>query len=64
MLINNSRIAPVFFCAGKNVIRRFDASGTKELADALPVLDSLEKLLLERNKIGVMGAQVGPVDGC
>ena len=30
----------------------------QELADALPVLDSLEKLLLERNKIGVMGAQV------
>ena len=29
----------------------------EELADALPMLDSLEKLLLERNKIGPMGAQ-------
>lgn len=29
----------------------------QELADALPVLDSLEKLLLERNNIGVTGAQ-------
>ena len=29
----------------------------KELSDALPRLDSLEKLLLERNKIGPPGAQ-------
>lgn len=36
---------------------KFGDRGMAELADALPMLDSLEKLLLERNKIGPMGAQ-------
>lgn len=36
---------------------KFGDRGVVELADALPVLDSLEKLLLERNNIGVTGAQ-------
>ena len=35
----------------------------QELADALPMLDSLEKLLLERNKIGPMGAQAAGAAG-
>ncbi|CAJ1358182.1 unnamed protein product [Effrenium voratum] len=37
---------------------KFGDRGVAELADALPLLDSLEKLLLDRNNIGPAGAQV------
>ena len=40
-------------------IESWESIDLEELADALPMLDSLEKLLLERNKIGPMGAQAG-----